>query len=216
VVTRPAGFTLVELLVALILLGFISMMLAGTLHFAAAAWHRTDALYATAGDFEVAREELRLRLGDIYPYWDQTDPTAPRVAFDGAADAATFLAPAPLATGGGGFDRYRLAIEGDEGDQSLTLAGAPELGWDSSPASGTPLLEHAARIELAYYGPDDNGDLRWQDNWSARRALPQLIRIRVTLAPDDERRWSDLVVSPHIAEDVSCVYDALSHGCRGR
>jgi len=211
-----AGFTLVELLVALVIMGFISLMLASSLHTGIMAWHRTDALDATSGDLLSSRTLLEDRVGFAYPYYDLTDPTAPLVRFEGTEDHMVFLAPTPLAIGGAGFARYRLSIEADETGARLMLAASREQAWDDT-AEPSPLVERAAAITLDYFGADEgDGSLRWQASWTNRRRLPRLIRIRVQFGAGDLRVWPDLIIAPRIAEDVNCVYDALTFQCRGR
>jgi hypothetical protein len=38
------------------------------------------------------------------------------------------------------------------------------------------------------------------DNWDGLLGLAQLIRVRVSFAPGDRRRWPDLVVAPRLYE----------------
>jgi general secretion pathway protein J len=35
-------------------------------------------------------------------------------------------------------------------------------------------------------------------------------------ADGDARRWTDLIVSPRVDVDTTCVYDMLTKRCRGR
>lgn len=207
------GFTLVELLVALAILGMITLMLAASTRFGLRAWHRTDALEATAGELGLVRATLARDLALAYPEWNASDPTAPVVGFDGTERRLGFLAPAPQAMGGAGFARYLLAA-GEDG--RLTLAATFETAPDP-PDRASVLLEQASSIAFAYYGsPDGQAAPVWQPSWRNRRSLPLLIRIRVRLADGDERRWPDLVVAPHLATDALCVYDPLTYHCRGR
>jgi general secretion pathway protein J len=213
---RPGGFTLLELLVALAVMGMIALMLAGTTQYGIAAWRRTDAFAATAGELLLGRTILARDLARAYPEWRIEGDGSPRVAFDGTADSMRFLAPAPDSMGGAGLARFSLAVGGDHGDRFLALAAGLELGTgETAPAS--VLLDRAVRIEFAYYGPPAPGAApSWQEEWRARAELPMLVRVRVVLPPGDARHWPELIVRPSIAVDAGCVYDPLSYHCRGR
>jgi hypothetical protein len=50
--------------------------------------------------------------------------------------------------------------------------------------------------------------------WSGQRTLPLLIRIRAALRQKGE--WPDLVASPRIEIDESCVLDQTTNYCQGR
>ena len=56
----------------------------------------------------------------------------------------------------------------------------------------------------------------WQSDWSGRRALPDLIRIRIGFPAGSNRYWPDLVVAPRITVDAGCAYDPLTYHCKGR
>jgi len=95
----------------------------------------------------------------------------------------------------------------------------PELADGGAVISRT-LLTDAQSVEFAYFGAaraDKVNKLpRWRDDWVNETALPQLIRIRVTLAADDARSWPELAIAPRVHVDAACVYDTLTKQCRGR
>jgi general secretion pathway protein J len=208
---RP-GFTLVELMLALALMGMVTVMLLGSTRFGVAAWARTDALAATAQDLALGRAILARDLETAYPEWSVDEHAVQHVPFEGTDRQLVFLAPAPESMGAAGFVRFTLRADADR----LELSGVPELSTvDPPPAS--VLVSGASSTEFAYYGPAGIGEApAWQDHWQGRAQLPLLVRVRVGFPAGDLRKWPDLVVRPRIAEDASCVYDPLSYHCRGR
>src|ERR1700693_2442069 len=60
--TRTAGFTLIELTVALLLLALMSSLLYGTLSLSANTWDRGDAKAVQASDMRLTEEFLRQAL----------------------------------------------------------------------------------------------------------------------------------------------------------
>jgi len=162
---------------------------------------------------------LRRIVGDAYPLFLLDDPTHPHIDFDGTRESLSFLAPAPMALGGSGRSRFVLSVARRGGHSDLVLTSRPELA--DRDASSTPvrrtLLADAQAIDFSYLGRARSArGPEWHDRWSGETVLPRLVRIRVRLASGNTRLWPELLIAPHIAVDVGCVYDPLTTQCRGR
>jgi general secretion pathway protein J len=212
------GFTLVELLVAMTVLGLISLALFGSLHFGATAWQRSDGQGSSVEQIELAETVLRRALTSAYPYLSASDPTDPHILFHGTDSQISFLAPAPEALGGAGFARFTIAAVPGENGVRLTIEAALELaaaGTAAQPPS--VLIKGLDRVNFAYYGTDEPGvPPAWHDGWNDRFSLPGLVRISAAFPAGDVRHWSDLVIAPRIGADQGCVLDPLGHRCQGR
>jgi general secretion pathway protein J len=216
---REAGFTLVELLVALTLLSFVSLALFGSLRFGMMAWSRGHAHAERTEHIASVQDILRRLIADAYPLLVSGDPTRPHVAFDGTAGSLSFLASVPIALGAGGRSRFALSADTHDGRIDLVIATQPELAdrEDSATALRKTLLARVQAVEFAYFGrARSDKAAQWHDDWIGKTSMPELVRVRVRFAGDDARRWPELVVAPRIAVDVGCVYDTLTKRCRGR
>ena len=212
-----AGFSLVELLVAITLLSLLSGILMGSLHFGLKAWERGTAHSDQVGNSMVAQQFLRRALEDAYPFFSSGDPSRRRVEFAGSADSVSFLAPATAALGGGGRSRITLSVRRQEGRADLMVRAEPELGGQAPASGGTRLVANVESVELAYFGKSRSDKApAWHNRWAEEIALPQLVRVGVRFPAGDARTWPDLVVPPRIGADVGCTYDPLSKLCRGR
>lgn len=214
-----SGFTILEALVAITLLGLLSIALAGGLRFGVNAWARGSAHSDQLSRTTVGQGFLRRVVGEAYPYFLSSDPTHQYIDFEGTSESLAFLAPAPAVLGGAGRSRFRLTVTKHDGLADLVMTSRPELALADGPSTAEKktLLAGAALVEFAYFGrlrSDPNA--QWHDRWIAQPALPQLIRIQVRFPEGDIRIWPDLVIAPRIAVDVGCVYDALTKQCRGR
>jgi len=214
-----AGFTLVELLVALALFSLLVTLLFNNVRFGLKAWQLGSSHGENFEHSMVSQDLLRRLIGNIYPMLVAVGGAESRVDFDGAKDTVTFLGDAPIVAAGGGRFRFKVFAEHQQDRTDLLMSAAPELAnpQDSSMTTRTLLLSDIDRVEFSYSGEDARGrDTKWSENWTKRSDLPRLVRVRVAFRSGDTRLWPDLLVAPRIAADVSCVYDSITKRCRGR
>jgi len=213
------GFTLLEALVAVALLGLLSAALAGGLRFGVDAWARGSAHSDQLSRTTVVQGLLRRVVGEAYPYFLSNDPTRPYVDFEGTSESLTLLASTPVVLGGVGRSRFRLSVAKHDGLSDLVMTSQAELAAADAPSTveKKTLLAGTASVEFAYFGKGrSEANAQWHDRWTGQSALPQLIQIQVRFPEGDTRLWPDLVIAPRITVDIGCVYDLLSKLCRGR
>jgi general secretion pathway protein J len=203
-VKAQAGFTLLELLISMTLLGLVFVLLFGGLRFGMRAWEHgtttTDAVDTT----RLVQDLLRSELERTCPRRTADKPQDPPYAmFSGAAAQLQFLAPAPAAAGGRRCVPVTLTVQPDGRLERLVLGFGVNRGTD--------LLRHAQSVELAYL---PEGGV-WQSGWSRQPALPALLRLRVTFPKGDARVWPELFIAPRISAEADCTYDPATKSCRG-
>lgn len=215
---KASGFTLLELLIAMTILGFMMTLLFGALRLSGRSW---DAGERRAGHVTHAAllqaflwRELRL----IHPFrWKNQVDAA--LAFRGEADRLRFVAPIAAQAGGGGLFLLALELERTPGKDSRRLILKRALPQPVSKdfaaleqAEQVVLAEEISALNLSYFGPDDkSADPQWQDRWTDRKRLPYLIRLRLKF--DNGRDGTDLVVAPLIGQESGCVWDARLARC---
>jgi general secretion pathway protein J len=197
-----AGFTLLELLVAITLLGLLMAALFGGLRLGARAWEHSEERVDEVARLQVVENFLRDRLAQAYPLVIE-DPGGPaRLAFEGHPDALRFMTLLPEQLGTG-FAEFVITVV-DHGDGRDLVVQWRRVDDPSNPLESTEeepqtkvLLERIEALELAYYGALDRGArASWQEQWLEAQALPDLVRVRITFGQDDRRRWPDLIVRP--------------------
>ena len=196
---REAGFTLLEIVVALVVLGILLVTLTRGVQFGLAAYDRQDGMVATAGRLEAVDRTLR-RLITLLDPGTPTDGDS----VVGVHHALAFRAPLPPAAAAhatgvpaDGLSDLRLSVDDRH---RLVLAWLPHrhvLPTGPAPAPHeTVLLDDVERIDIDYWG-----DNVWHQQWHAPRP-PALIRIRIVFPDGDPRRWPDIVAAP-VREQVS-------------
>jgi prepilin-type N-terminal cleavage/methylation domain-containing protein len=207
-----AGFTLVETMVALVLLSVISVFIFWSLRSGTALW----ANYATASeetdDVATTQDLLRRLIERSYPAPQRSNPRV--VNFSGNAARLEFQTSLPPYLALGGF--YTVSLERSMDDELLiSWRDSEGITLPGSPAHAT-LLSGVSHIALTYFGARNGaGSQKWFDSWTGQPRLPDLVRIQIAFGRND-RAWPDLIVSPRLTTDATCVYDALTADCRGR
>lgn len=202
-----AGFTLVELLVAITLVALITTVLFGGLRFgtraAAAVAVRVDRSSEIAGVYDFMQGEL----ADARLLPPSTDPSQPTTSFDGQPDAVSFVAIPPAYLALGGYHRLHVTTEGSGPNRRMIVEWqqVPRGTWPPDAATLQPsvLVDKVASVAFGYFGvAEPNRPPEWQDHWTDRTDLPQMIRLKITLA--DGWQSPDLIVAPRSA-------DAMQH-----
>jgi len=208
---RAAGFTLLELLVAMTLLALLSVVLMAGLRFGANIWRKSESKNIDANTIRTAQRTLAGALDRVYPKYVVSDPTHEFVVFDGTSKRLSFLSTAAPS---GHIARDTLEVIGTGPDAALRLSSAPELGGASS---ATTLLTRLSSAEFSYFGLlGGERAPSWHAVWRNQRALPSLIRVRASVADAGAVAWPEMILAPKIAADIGCIYDAVTKFCRGR
>ena len=215
-----AGFTLVEILVALTLLAMVVAMLAGGLRLGLRVWENGNRHSEALAEVQTVNDFLRRLLEQAYPFYVARDR---RIEFDGEKQSIDFVATLPAYLGPGGLHAVRLYVGRDGGTRHLMFRRVlfhPDVPEDSKePAVGgeTVLLENVESVVFGYYGADDpRAPSKWRDEWKNQDRLPELVSVTVEFGPDDDRRWSVLTASPILGFDASCVREPNETHCRRR
>jgi general secretion pathway protein J len=214
-----AGFTLVELLIALLLFSLLSVALFGSVRAGTAAWSRATSRADESDHSLHAQDLLRHLIENAYPLYLLDNANSGHVDFAGSASSLSFLSVAPMALGNGGRSRINLAVERHGDGVDLLIESKPELAIvnDEAEKARKPLLTGASAVAFSYFGktPADRSAV-WRNDWANRAVLPRLIRVEAHFQANDMRDWPDFIVAPRIMADVRCVLDQFTTRCKGR
>jgi general secretion pathway protein J len=220
--SAAAGFTLLELIVALVLLALMAAVMFGSLSMAARTWDGGEAKVGEVSAMRHAQEFLREQLAAEFPLRVRKAVELP-LMFAGERDEIRYAAALPPRVIEGGVYFFRLAVIRTGDKSQLVLERLiPDPAAASEPefrdAERSVLADGIAELKIAYFGRDaDATDVdapSWRDRWDDRQRLPLLVRIEVK--PEKGAAWPALVVEPRRAPESGCAsYDALRNRCVG-
>jgi len=199
----PAGFTLLELLVAITLLGLLMVVLLGGLRLGARVWEITEERLDDSARLQVVQDFIRQRLAQAYPWWAIEESGRQWLRFRGERDRLEFVTWLPEHLGGG-FHEFALVldVQGDHSDLVVRWQriDQPDDGAGSAdPPFQKVLLAGVEDLELAYYGAlGVDQPAGWLDQWVDLDHLPMLLHMSVRFGPEDPRHWPELIVRPMI------------------
>jgi general secretion pathway protein J len=208
------GFTLLEMLVALTLLGLISVVAFDGLRFGTRAWEAGARRADDISEIEAVQNFLRRQMSRMLLPEDAVDERS-EAALRGEEAAFQFLTVIPPELGVGGIALFRLYTEysqgtGSQGTGSQAI-GQLVMDWaiyrpdGLVPPPGTTerrrsLLQGIKALRFRYFGSLREGDEpAWRDAWFGSERLPHLISLDVDFADGDPRRWPELSVAPRRA-----------------
>jgi general secretion pathway protein J len=200
---RSAGFTLVELLVAVTLLALLSVVLFGGLRFGLRATETGTARLDWSAEIAAAAGFLRNEIADAQPLQKTGVDGGKVMAFDGDGGSIEFVASPPSPMAAGGWHVLHLFLErGPKGGRLVVTARLVrgENDGDTSVATvaRAVLLDGVSSVDIAYFGAYVQGDQpAWHDRWQDEPQLPALVRLRLGFA--DGRKAPALLIAVRAA-----------------
>lgn len=204
-----SGFTLLELLISITLLGMILVLLFGGLRLGVRSWDAVQQQVDNLNTVRSVENFLRREIASAYPYrWKSA--TGQRMAFLGERNKLSFVAQLPNRVGAGGL--YTVSLELEQVDKGKRMVWKhlplnPQVQDFSELEKAAEMVLVGAELSavdeiwLTYFGREsDSAAPRWLDRWESDARLPMLIRIQVKFANGTE--WPDFVVAPMLTSEA--------------
>ncbi|MCY4339734.1 MAG: prepilin-type N-terminal cleavage/methylation domain-containing protein [Gammaproteobacteria bacterium] len=193
------GFSLLEVLVALVLSSLMLLMLYSSLYAGVHNWRTGELRIRANDDKRLALSFMRRVTAELLPM-RQVGEEGQRMLFRGDATTLQFVSRLPAHHAGGGVYFLRLRT----GPETLLLDYRP-LARDQDmleedifeDAEQVALLEDIEGIALDYFGRNGaHAEPAWHDEWDDAARLPTLIRLYITAGAGP---WAPLVVTVRAA-----------------
>jgi general secretion pathway protein J len=189
-----AGFTLIEVVLALTIFALMGTILYGALFLGQSALEKSQGSFEKNQKLRSFGDLLGSYVRSMYPY--RLSPQDPSFYFAGEETQLTFVSSYSLAMGGKGMAKIQLSVAStDKGEETLRLEEVvPVRVDDESEESGQHnslvLQEGAREFRLAYLNPQGEEE-KWEEKWNGReqKTLPRAVRISYRTAAGKEVRW---------------------------
>ena len=184
-----SGFTLIEVVIALAIFGFVLVGLAQSLRFGMAARDVEDRLAGRAAQLERMDRVLRRIIEQASPPASTDDK--PFAGEEHRLTLMTLLPDEPQTeltrhaqVAIGVDDRHRLVLRWTPHPNALAIGRVP-------PMQEIVLAEGVERIDLAYHAATAEGG-KWSKTWTDA-PLPAMVQVHFVL-PGGKHRWPDMQV----------------------
>lgn len=180
---RQQGFTLLEILIVISLLGVLLVLVGGALLGANRAVLKAQRYTVSLDEMHAAQQFLRTALAQALPLPVPPESGQPPGIFFGSAQRLAFVAGLPGQLGGG-INLYTLSLQGAGAERTLQVAFA-RVGFNAAGNTyhtwGEPqvLVRDIQQLKFSYQGVSPAGQLTgWLDHWPWPQRLPRAVRIQ--------------------------------------
>ncbi len=188
-----SGFTLLEVIVTLTILGFILLMVSGTFRLGLSSWEKGDTIKEDYQKIRMISQLVSRQMKSLVPYKIKTEKAEGNyLAFDGKAHSLRFVSALPIKARrpeGFVYVVYQFKDEGDKKGR-LVLYEQRALNKDFFEDDLTEdlavtLFGGVSQVRFEYYREADEEKSRkeeWVEEWNAKeeKELPKGVRMTIT------------------------------------
>ena len=219
--TSQRGFTLIEIVVAMVLLGVTMLLLYSGMSFALRSWDASDVNGRRTAERRLGENFLRRELSEMFPMrWK--DATQLKMAFEGAAQSLRFVSSRPAGLQLGGLSLVGIGLEEDREKHTRDLVMYRAMPDDEAKDFGPLargerhlLIPGVDQVTFSYFGADNEfTEPRWVDTWDFPSRIPELVRMRLRASDGDV--LPELIVRLNLGEEAGCLENSFQRMCRPR
>lgn len=193
---RPAGFTLLEVLLATVLLAAGLALAFATLRSAAQIVERGEVVASRSEQIRAVEGFLRRSIASAQSIAFAADPVTLRpLRFVGEPRRMRFVADLPHYLGRGGPYLHDIAV--DERGRllaSFVMVQSGRAVVEADPPPPETLAESLRLVRFRYRGLDQERRLgEWEERWDAAESLP--VQVAVDIESADGASWPPLLVT---------------------
>lgn len=200
------GFTLIEILIVMTLLGVMMVLLFGSLKICADSWHKGENKIAQVNKIAVVYNFFQHHLAVAKPLLNDVKQgnVLSALAFQGDKQSVQFVSSFPASAGKSGLQLFTIRLDKDDDNkdkQLIKVTITPFFPKDDEDTDDhkeeAVLLKDVSELSISYFGTDDgiNNDINnasWHDEWSEKTTQPWLIKITIKL--DDDTYWPEMLI----------------------
>lgn len=174
------GFTLIEMIISMVLLSFITLIGYQGLFYSANHWQKGHDKMLFQYDFHQAVSWIRHKAGVAEKIRHPTAGTS-AYFFNGERQSIEFVARYSRTRKGGLYvNKVNFDAEAQVIEVAYYLYHPDNLSIsENSVIDRVTLLPDVNSVTFSYYGRDTDGQLGWHESWVNKNTLPQLLRLDI-------------------------------------
>lgn len=196
---RQLGFTLVELIIALLILSMVMVLCASGFKFGTRVWNSIDVQAEHVDTMQAVQGFVRRSMSNALVH-DQfvEDDVEQEVEnlFIGRADSIQYVSYSPKYGVDDYLYRYEFYLDHETNKLLLRYQPYNNPGQKNISDSVSTLMEGVEDIQIEYFsgfeGDSEDGS-PWSSNWNGEFTLPLLVKINLT-TKDKLHIWPELVI----------------------
>jgi general secretion pathway protein J len=191
------GFTLIEVLIAMTLLGIMVVLLFSSMKICADSWQKGEDKITKVNDVAVVYQFFQHHLSAALPLWDDfSEENNKLLSFQGNNQMVQFVSSFPASAKKAGLQLFSLKLIKDDDEQIVQVSITPfyplEKGeeWRKEEVA---LLRHVRSFSLNYFSSDTSqAEPIWNEDWLGQETMPRLVKIKIE--SDDGNVWPEIIV----------------------
>jgi general secretion pathway protein J len=195
---RAAGFTLIEVLIAMSLLGIMMVLLFASLRISARNWNAGESRIAEVSQMATVQNFFQRHLSSARAEnLEIVDEDRVEFAFQGDAKKLRFASALPASAARKGLQVFSISMQEEDAGNSLIVAieplfpAAPGEQWKKEEVI---LVSKISAFEMSYFGIHANQDEpSWYNHWLNQKSLPKLVKLEIEF--DNGIVWPTMIIS---------------------
>lgn len=213
------GYTLLELLVATVLGGFLLIAVSGALTYTGSSRAHSDRVEARSRDTDAAIQMVARILGNAQPVLNSPSYADRRIEFDGSTEAVQFVGRLPNMVGEDQTAKEELSLLGTGPARDLCLSWSstlPSAQVDAiQPSHHLKIIGEIRSLRFGFYGADRPLHKPvWRSSWTGLTSLPLLVSVEIDEARAGTVRPTLFFVAPKVSATPACRFDPENVSCR--
>ena len=210
---KPAGFTLIEVLIGMSILSIMMLLLFATLRTCVQSWNLGEKKIAEVSQAGIIQNFFQSKLHSTLPLKanflkeekDIDEEDRQRFSFEGSENQLQFVSAMPASAGRLGLQLFTMSLQqAEKGEGSDLLVDIkpffPKNEDEEWQNEEVVILKNVRNLQFAYFGVDEETQdkdkeeaFSWQGEWLERQTLPKLVSIDIELS--NGQIWPQIVVA---------------------
>jgi general secretion pathway protein J len=217
---QQSGFTLIEVLAAMVLFALLASILMGMVRNADRSTNAATASIERTEQYSRTHAFLSEHVANTLPLRWRREVNQP-LKFSGQSSNITYLAPVISQIAEGGVLWWQLTTRESNGKKQLVLKRLPQdpegtAVPDLAEGEASVLAEGIDSISLSYFDVGEDPVQqpeagRWVEAWDENDRMPSMVRLRVK--ETNGNSWPELVIPMKISQAVGCNFDFQRQRC---